>query len=242
MTTILALQGSPRGKKSNTNVMLQEFLKGASDAGANTETVYLKELTLNHCTGCYSCWTKNPGVCIFKDDMPAILEKVRQCDVLVIATPVYGYSMTSLVKTAMDRLLPLLDPHFIKEEGVYKHPSRYGRQYKTVLISNCGFPSMKQFDALRHTFRLREELGNSVMAGELLMPSGVILGQEVPRELLQDYFDAFYRAGTEVVEQGRISSETERAVQKPPFPPEEILELANERWDNALKETRMFQY
>lgn len=236
MTTILALQGSPRGSKGNTDKMLQEFLKGASDAGANTETVYLKDLTLNYCTGCYSCWTKNPGVCIFKDDMPAILEKVRQCDVLIVATPVYGYNMTSLVKTAMDRLLPLSDPHFIKVGDVYKHPSRYGREYKTVLISNCGFPSMKQFDALRHTFRLREELGNAVMAGELLMPSGVILGQNVPRELLQDYYDAFYRAGTEVVEQGHILPDTELAVQKLFLTPDEFCEIGNKTWDNKLKE------
>ena len=236
MTTILALQGSPRGSKGNTDVMLQEFLRGAASAGATTETVYLNKLELNHCTGCYSCWIKTPGVCIFKDDMPEILEKMRQCDVLVIATPVYSRSMTSLTKTAIDRMLPLADPHFVKMGDIYKHPSRYNRQYKTVLISNCGFPNMKEFDALRHIFRLREELGHTVMAGELLMPSGVVLTLEELKEMLKNYYDSFYRAGVEVVKSGRISSETEQSVQKPPFDPEDFFEIANQKWDKALQE------
>lgn len=235
MTTILALQGSPRGK-GNTDIMLQEFLKGAASAGAQTETVYLKKLNINHCTGCYTCWTKTPGTCIFQDDMTAVLEKIQKNDVLVVATPVYGYNMTSLTKTALDRMLPFLDPHFVKEGDRYKHPARYGKKTKTVLISNCGFPDMKQFDALRHTFRLREELGQASMIGELLMPSGALLDHEGLRPMLKEYFDAFYRAGVEVVKDGLISPETEQAVQKPPFPPEDFFIMANASWDNALKE------
>lgn len=63
------------------------------------------------------------------------------------------------MKAFMDRMLPLIEPHFVKEGDRYKHPSRYKRKYDTVLISNCGFPDMKPFDALRHNFRLREEWG-----------------------------------------------------------------------------------
>ena len=60
---ILAIQGSPRGKEGNTEIILNEFLSGAVSAGAKAETVYLKQKKIKPCLGCYTCWTKTPGVC-----------------------------------------------------------------------------------------------------------------------------------------------------------------------------------
>jgi len=77
---ILAIQGSPRPKASNTEILLREFLKGAQSQGAETETIYLKDKDIHSCVGCYTCWAKTPGICIFKDDMPELLEKVRRCE------------------------------------------------------------------------------------------------------------------------------------------------------------------
>lgn len=233
---ILAVQGSPKGSKGNTDVMLQEFLRGAQSAGAETETIYLNKVSVKHCTGCYGCWVKTPGKCVLKDDMAMLLEKVRSCDVLVYATPVYVYSMTSLMKAFVDRMLPLADPHFVKEGDTYKHPSRYERKYRSVLISNCGFPDMMQFDALRHNFVLREKKGHAKMIGELLMPSGVLLRVEGLKEMLKDHYGAFFQAGVEVVESGRIRPETEQKVQKLLFKPEDFFAMANATWDKRLAE------
>ena len=110
---ILAIQGSPRPKAgSNTEILLQEFLKGARSAGAETETVYLTEKKIHPCVGCFTCWVKTPGVCVFKDDMPELLEKVRDCQVLVYAFPLYNYNMTALTKAFQERILPLVHPPF----------------------------------------------------------------------------------------------------------------------------------
>ncbi|MBA4380669.1 MAG: flavodoxin family protein, partial [Anaerolinea sp.] len=69
---IVAFNGSPRGRKSNTDRILLPFLEGAREAGAETEVIYLQGKKINHCLGCYTCWTKTPGVCVHKkDDMPA---------------------------------------------------------------------------------------------------------------------------------------------------------------------------
>ena len=238
MKKILAIQGSPRGRSGNTDVMLQEFLRGAQSIGAQTETIYLKKMNIHHCTGCYGCWAKTPGKCVLKDDMADLLEQVRLSDLLVLATPVYVYSMTSLMKACIDRMLPLIEPHFVQEGDRFKHPSRYKRSYDTVLISNCGFPDMNQFDALRHNFRLREELGHTVMVGELLMPAGVLLNVEGLKDFLSDHFKAFFQAGEEVVETGRIHPETEQAVQKLIFKPEDFFEMANKIWDEKLVAAR----
>ena len=143
---LLAIQGSPRPKNSNTEILLQEFLKGARSQGAETETIYLKEKEIHSCVGCYTCWAKTPGVCVFKDDMPDLLEKVKACDILVYATPLYNYNMTALLKAFQERLLPLLDPHLTKAGETYRHPQRYAANRKMVLLSTCGFPEVSHFD------------------------------------------------------------------------------------------------
>jgi len=183
---IFAVQGSPRPKASNTEILLQEFLKGARSQGAQTETVHLKEKEIHHCVGCYTCWAKTPGICVFKDDMPGLLEKVRNCDILIYATPLYNFNMTSLLKAFQERLLPLLDPHLIKAEEAHRHPPRYEANRKIVLISNCGFPEVSHFNGLRQVFRHIERNGGTPIVGELLMPAGELLKQEDLKEKTQD--------------------------------------------------------
>ncbi len=232
---ILAIQGSPRPTVSNTEILLQEFLKGARGEGAETETIYLKEKEFHPCVGCYTCWAKTPGVCVFKDDMPELLEKVKACDILVYATPLYNYNMTSLLKAFQERLLPLLDPHLIKTGEAYRHPQRYKMDRKMVLVSTCGFPEVSHFDALRHVFRHMEGNGGLPIIGELLMPEGELLKQEGMRENVRGVLQAAYRAGTELIKEGRVLEETEMEIQKPPVPAEELAEMANLWWDSHLE-------
>jgi len=232
---ILAIQGSPRPKVSNTEILLREFLKGAQSQGAETETIYLKDKDIHSCVGCYTCWAKTPGVCVFKDDMPELLEKVRDCNIIVYATPLYNYNMTSLLKAFQERLLPLSDPHLTKTGETYRHPPRYEVNRKVVLLSNCGFPEISHFDGLRHVFRHIEQSGQIPLVGEILMPAGELLKNESLREKLQGVFQATYRAGIEVVRDGRVSKETEMQVQEPIFAPDELAEMANLMWDSHLQ-------
>jgi len=232
---ILAIQGSPRPKVSNTEILLQEFLKGARAQGAETETVYLKEKEFHPCVGCYTCWVKTPGVCAFKDDMPDLLEKVKGCDILVYATPLYNYNMTSLLKAFQERLLPLLDPHLVKMGEIYRHPQRYEVNRKMVLISNCGFPEVSHFDGLRQVFRHIERNGRTPIIGELLMPAGELLKNKGLGEKLQGVLQSAYRAGVEVIRDGRVSKETEAHIQKPLIAPDEVAEMANLWWDSHLE-------
>ena len=234
MLKILAIQGSPRPKVSNTDVLLQEFLKGAQSQGAETETVYLKQKDIHACVGCYTCWTKTPGVCIFKDDMPELLAKVRSSDIMVYATPLYYYNMTSLLKAFQDRLLPLSDPHLIKRGETYRHPSRYQVNQKMVLVSTCGFPEISHFDGLRHIFRHWGN-GQVPLIGELLMPGAELLKQEMLKEKAHVTFHAAYQAGVQVVRDGRVSKETEAEIQKPLLKANEMAELANLWWDSYLE-------
>ncbi len=232
---LLAIQGSPRPKNSNTEILLQEFLRGARSQGAETETIYLKEKEIHSCVGCYTCWAKTPGVCVFKDDMPDLLEKVKACDILVYATPLYNYNMTALLKAFQERLLPLLDPHLTKAGETYRHPERYAANRKMVLLSTCGFPEVSHFDGIRHIFRHMEQNGGAPILGELLMPGGELLKQNGMQESVQGVLRAAYRAGVELIKEGRVSKETELVIQKPLVPPDALAEMANLWWDSHLQ-------
>ncbi len=235
---IFAAQGSPRPKVSNTEVLLQEFLSGARSAGAETETVYLQEKKIHPCTGCFSCWVKTPGVCIFKDDMPELLGKVRECDILVYAFPLYNYNMTAVMKAFQERLLPLSQPHFVKTGDVYRHPPRYAMNRRMVLISNCGFPEVSHFDGIRHVFRHMEKSSGAPLIGELLAPAGQLLRVEPLREKTRPILEAARRAGVEVVRDGRVAKETEAQIQKAIFTADQLAEMANKTWDHMLQELK----
>ncbi len=232
---VLAIQGSPRPNASNTGILLQEFLKGAESQGAETETVCLKNKSIHPCMGCFTCWTKTPGVCAFKDDMPELLEKVRGCDILVYATPLYNWNVSSLLKAFMERQLPLAHPHMVKKGKAYGHPSRYQANRRMVLVSTCGFPEVSHFDGLRQIFRHMEQSIGTTLVGELLMPAGELLKQGALRERFQPILQAAYRAGVETIRDGRVSKKAEAQIQKSLMPAGQMAEMANLWWDSQIQ-------
>lgn len=100
---VLVISGSPR-KGGNSDTLCDEFIKGAEEKGNKVEKISLRDKKINFCTGCYAC--KNTGNCIQKDDMSEILDKMMAADVIVMATPVYFYTMNGQMKTLIDRTVP----------------------------------------------------------------------------------------------------------------------------------------
>lgn len=98
---ILVVNSSPR-TNSNSETLCEEFLRGAMEKGHNATIVYLKDKKILPCTGCGYCF-KNKGFCTQKDDMVELKEAMINADVIVLATPVYFYSMNGQMKTFIDR-------------------------------------------------------------------------------------------------------------------------------------------
>lgn len=101
MKNVLILSSSPR-RGGNSDTLCDEFLRGASDAGHVVEKIFLKDKSINYCTGCSTC-SLHGKPCPQKDDMPEILDKMIAADILVMATPVYFYTMSAQMKTLIDR-------------------------------------------------------------------------------------------------------------------------------------------
>ena len=97
---VLIISASPR-KGGNSDALCDQFLLGAKEAGHNVEKVFLRDHKINYCLGCGVC--NNTHVCVQKDDMKNLLEKMVNADVIVLATPVYFYTMDAQLKTFIDR-------------------------------------------------------------------------------------------------------------------------------------------
>lgn len=103
MKKILILSASPR-KGGNSDTLCDEFIKGANESGHSTEKIYLDDMKMGFCKACYAC--KKTGVCFQNDDVNLVLDKMINADVIVMATPVYFYTMNAQMKTLIDRALP----------------------------------------------------------------------------------------------------------------------------------------
>lgn len=97
---VLILSGSPR-KNGNSDLLCNEFMKGALEAGHSVEKIRVQEKNVGYCMACYACREK--GICAIKDDMSDILQKMIDCDVMVFASPVYFYSIDAQLKAVIDR-------------------------------------------------------------------------------------------------------------------------------------------
>ncbi len=99
---VLILSSSPR-KGGNSDILCDEFAKGAIASGHSVEKVFLRDKKINYCTGCGLCNSNNYSGCSQKDDMEEILNKMIGSDVIVMATPVYFYTLSAQMKTLIDR-------------------------------------------------------------------------------------------------------------------------------------------
>lgn len=100
---VLIISASPR-KGGNSDLLCDEFRRGAEDSGNHVERIFLRDKEINFCKGCGVC--NRSHACVQQDDMVEILGKMVAADVIVLATPVYFYSMDGQMKTFIDRTVP----------------------------------------------------------------------------------------------------------------------------------------
>ena len=98
---VLVLSSSPR-RGGNSDRLCDQFVMGVQQAGHHAEKIFLKDKQIHYCTGCGLCLNGDKR-CPQKDDMAEILEKMIAADVIVMATPVYFYTMSAQMKTLIDR-------------------------------------------------------------------------------------------------------------------------------------------
>lgn len=103
---IVILNGSPR-KNGNTSVLVKAFAEGAESAGHTVTEFFLDSMEIHGCKGCFGGHSSKECPCVQKDDMDLIYPAVKECDVVVLATPLYYWNMSGQIRTAIDRLFAL---------------------------------------------------------------------------------------------------------------------------------------
>ena len=142
---ILMINGSPRGKNSNTYKLSTAFVEGIkNEVDIEYEEIQVNKLNIKPCLGCFSCWNKTPGECVIKDEMKNVIEKILWADLIIWSFGLYYFNVPSHLKTLIDRQLPLVLPFMVKDSETGSHPTRYDMSNKKhVVISTCGFYTTK---------------------------------------------------------------------------------------------------
>ena len=124
---VIAINGSPR-KNGNTSTILQEVLDGAAEKGAETRMIHLNALNMKGCQGCLAC-REDLGNCAYKDDFQDVLKEMKECDGVVLGTPIYVFNVTGQFKCFLDRCYCFTDH---TEEGEYITVLPTGKKFALV--------------------------------------------------------------------------------------------------------------
>ena len=150
---VLILCGSPR-KGGNTELLVEAFKKGASQKH-HVEVVSVRDYNVNPCRGCNVCFKSEGNICVQKDDMTSIYDKMTRADMLVIASPVYFYGLSAQLKAVIDRFHnPIRDTFHIKKMAL-------------LLVGAASLPEL--FDSIMTEYNLCLKFFNIEDAGMVLV-------------------------------------------------------------------------
>lgn len=165
MKKIVVLLGSPR-KNGNTEILANAFVAGVDKQKNSVEIISVTENKVNGCIGCNFCYKNSQHSCIQKDDMQGIYEKLSDADVIVVATPIYFYGISSQLKCMIDRLHnPIRNTFKVKE---------------LVLLAVCANTIPTVFDSVKSMYHSILSYFSLTDAGMIMVPGvsdkGDILG------------------------------------------------------------------
>jgi multimeric flavodoxin WrbA len=191
MAEILAIYGSPR-RKGNTALLLQKAVEGAREAHANVEEIVLRDLKISPCLEIYGC--KETGRCVIKDDFQPLYDKLLKCRGLMLASPIFFYTVSALTKSMMDRCQSL----WVKRYWIEKTP--FGKKEfakKGLFISVGATKGKRLFEGVQLTVRyffdaLDMELWESLLYKGLDFEGDILKHPE--------YLQEAYQAGRELAE------------------------------------------
>ncbi len=181
---VLGIFGSPR-RGGNTELLLEEALRGAEKEGAETERLYISEIAITPCKECHGC--DRTGSCVILDDMQKIYPKLLGADVVILASPIFFYGVTAWAKALIDRSQSLWSKKYL-----LKDPSlgEKGKKRKGFFISVGATRGEKVFDGAILTVKYFFDVLNAEYAGELVFRGVEAKGDILKHpEALQQAYD-----------------------------------------------------
>ena len=188
---IIAIYGSPR-RKGNTATLLQKAVEGAREAGADVEEIVLRDLKISPCLEIYGC--KNAGECRLKDDFQTARDRILAANGLMLASPVFFYTVSAHTKILMDRFQSL----WVKKYWVDQTPEQVTSvRRKALFIAVGATRGKKLFDGILLSLKYFFDVIDMQLWKSLLYR-----GLDFEGDVLKfpQYLDEAYEAGKEFVE------------------------------------------
>ncbi len=138
---VLCFSGSPRSG-GNTEILLAELLRGASDASAQTELVQLSKVRFDPCISCGRCY--KTGRCEVEDAFKPILDKIIEADHVVLASPIYFMGLSAWAKILVDRCQCLWARKYILSEPLPRYHGDIQRRGVFISTAGSGVPEAFQ--------------------------------------------------------------------------------------------------
>jgi NAD(P)H-dependent FMN reductase len=185
---VLAILGSPR-RGGNTEILLDEAVRGATDRGCGCTKIVLRDLKIRPCLEIYKC--AEAGVCAIQDDMQALFAEITGADRLIIASPVFFYSVSAITKAMIDRCQSLWVKKYILKLPVSPVADRRG-----AFISVGATRGKRLFDGVRLTMKYFFDAIDVAYCDELL-----VRGADGKAEIRKqpETLEAAYRLGCRLV-------------------------------------------
>ncbi len=217
MIKAVAINGSPRMERGSTAMILNPFIDGMTDAGSHVELFYASRLKVKPCAcGTMYCWTQMPGECCIKDEMQVLYPKLKDADILVLATPVY-IPLPGDMQDIINRLCPLLDPVLDFRKGRTRAIFRKDVNTRAiVLVSTSGWWEKGNFGTVVRIVKELAEDTSAKFGGAVLRPHVDFMKRG--EELTQDgiaILNAVRKAGYELIKEGEMKRETLAAISRP---------------------------
>ncbi len=231
---VFAINSSARvGGQSKTELILNQLVKGMKEEGAEVEVVNIFKKKINYCIGCFTCWTKTPGICVHKDDMSkSLFPKYMASDLCIMATPLFHYTVNANLKTFIERTLPFAQPFFELKNGVTQHPQRQ-EPPPVVSLSVAGFPEYSVFDQL--SAYMNHLYGKRLLA-EIYIPGAENLGHKLTDPIVKSILDAVTQSGRELIKNKTISAGTMKTINTPAIDIKTMSALVNIFWQTCIDE------
>jgi len=186
MAQILAIYGSPR-RKGNTAILLKHAAQGAVDAGAQVDEIILRDLKMSPCLEIYAC--KKEGRCAIKDDFHNVVDQILLAKGLILASPIFFYTVSAHTKILMDRCQSL----WVKKYWIDKVPfGQWKPKRKGLFISVGATKGKKLFDGTLLTVKYFFDVLDTELYRSLLYR-----GLDFEGDVLKypEYLEEAYEAG-----------------------------------------------
>ena len=126
---VIAFLGSPR-RDGNTELLLKEMIRGIEESGSSAQTFILNEMDIMPCQNCGGC--DDSGTCVYEDDMTQIYDAIRTSDRIILASPVFFFSVSAQAKIMIDRCQCIWVEKYILKKPIPE--GRYGRKGLLVMV------------------------------------------------------------------------------------------------------------